>query len=77
MAHDYEWNQEAVESQQRQVRNYLLQGNSITQLEALNLFGSLRLSAIIFNLRKEGMDIVMERYKTPSGKYVGKYYIRK
>jgi hypothetical protein len=37
--------------------DYLKKGYSITPLEALRFFGSLRLGALIFDLRSEGYDI--------------------
>ena len=39
-------------SQQAQIKSYLEYGNKITPLEALNMFGSFRLSEIIYNLKK-------------------------
>ena len=39
------------------VRDHLQRGKTITPLEALSLCDSMRLSAIIFNLKKEGMLI--------------------
>tara|TARA_Y100000034_G_C6836161_1_gene377887 strand:+ start:675 stop:845 length:171 start_codon:yes stop_codon:yes gene_type:complete len=36
---------------------WLKSGRGITSLEALKKWGIFRLSAIIFNLRKQGMDI--------------------
>ncbi len=39
------------------VRAHLESGRSITPLEALRLYGSFRLSAIIFVLRERGLDI--------------------
>ena len=72
---DYEMNGE-FESQQKQVRNYLLKGNSITPLEALHKFGSLRLSALIYNLRwEEGFPIITEKIQVSPKKRVAKYYI--
>lgn len=44
-------------SQKDRVLAYLQAGNAITPLEALRLFGSLRLGAIIFVLRESGYDI--------------------
>lgn len=35
-----------------EIKKYLLQGYSLTPLEALNLFGTMRLSDIIFRLKK-------------------------
>ena len=72
MAHE-NWNKESSLSQKAQVKKYLMDGNKITPLEALNLFGSLRLAAIVFDLREEGMNIKTEKIMTPSGKYVAEY----
>ena len=44
-------------TQYENVKNYLEEGNKITPIEALNKFGSFRLSAIIFNLRQNGYPI--------------------
>ena len=44
-------------SKQEKVLMHLQTHGSITPLEALNKYGSLRLGALIFNLRKEGYDI--------------------
>lgn len=46
-----------TESQTKQIAEYLIQGNRLTPLEALNLFGCLRLSGRIFDLREQGMNI--------------------
>lgn len=40
------------------ILEYLKQGNSITPLEALKMFGSFRLGAVIFELKKEGYNII-------------------
>ena len=45
-------------SQARQILAYLQQGKEITPLEALRIFGCLRLAARIYDLRKEGVHIV-------------------
>jgi hypothetical protein len=39
------------ESQNKLIKNYLEKGNSLTSLQALNLFGCLRLGARIHDLR--------------------------
>ena len=44
-------------SQQENIQNSLLRGETITPIEALKKFRTFRLAAIIHNLRKEGMDI--------------------
>lgn len=60
-------------TQKEKVRQYLESGRSITPIEALEMFGSFRLGAIIFTLREEGMpirtDFVTNRYKTKFAKY--------
>ena len=40
-----------------QIHNHLLAKKSITSLQAIEMFGATRLSAIIFNLRNRGFDI--------------------
>ena len=43
------------------IYNYLKQGNSLTQLDAYEKFGTTRLSAIIYNLRHTyDADIISE-----------------
>lgn len=44
-------------SQKEMVLKHLKEGKEITPLEALKEYGSLRLGAIIFDLRKEGYNI--------------------
>ena len=39
------------------VKQHLLEHGSITSWEAIQQYGATRLSAIIFNLRKQGYDI--------------------
>ena len=73
---EYEnWNPESSASQASQIAAYMMQGNKITPLEALNLFGSLRLSAVIFVLRERGYKTQVERVKTNTGKWVAQYSI--
>lgn len=76
MAKDYEWNNE-FPTQKSVIRQHLLDGKSITQLEALRLCGSLRLSAIIYDLREEGLQIKTERLQVSPRKRVARYYINK
>lgn len=47
-------------SQKSAVRNFLMSGRALTPIDALNLFGSFRLAAIICDLRKEGDEIITE-----------------
>jgi len=45
------------EAQTRQVLKHLEDGNTITPIEALNLFGVFRLADVIFKLRNKGHGI--------------------
>lgn len=45
------------ETQNQQILSHLKDGQSITQLEALNLFGCLRLGGRIYELRAAGHPI--------------------
>jgi hypothetical protein len=69
------WNPESTKSQKAQVKDWLSKGKSITPMEALEMFGCMRLAAVVFELRDEGMAIETEKYLTPSGKYVARYRI--
>jgi hypothetical protein len=46
-----------IESQNKQIINYLQSGATINPITALELFGSFRLSARINDLRNNGHDI--------------------
>ena len=68
----------AEKSQKDAILEYLEEGNSITQLDALTLFGCSRLAARIGDLRKDGWSIQSEMVKVPTrGGYtkVPKYWI--
>lgn len=42
----------------QKVKEHLQSGRGITSMEAFEMYGATRLSSIIFNLRKSGMNIV-------------------
>lgn len=44
-------------TQTEQIRAHLFSGKDITPLDALNLYGCLRLAARVADLREEGLDI--------------------
>lgn len=64
-----------MESQNKQILEYLKNGNSITPIEALNLFGSFRLGARIKDLRDGGHNIITELVKDGRKRYA-KYYLK-
>ena len=66
-------------SGKEKILDYLKKNKSITQLQALNLFWDWRLSDKIYQLKKDGYDIISERMKVKreDGKdvYVTKYVL--
>lgn len=62
-----------TESQKKRILRYLLNGNSLTPLDALNLFGCFRLGARIWELRNEGYPVKM-RLVEHNGKRFAEYY---
>ena len=66
--------EERIVTQIGQIKEYLLAGNSITPIEALNMFGAFRLAAIIFKLKEQGLNIKTEMVYEEDKKYA-KYSI--
>lgn len=62
-------------SQNAQIKAWLLKGNTLTSLQALNLFGCMRLASRIHDLQNRGLAIHKEKIQVPSGKYVTQYSI--
>ena len=58
-------------TQSKQILDYMQRGNSITPLEALNLFGCMRLGARIYDLSQAGH--IIHREMVHDGK-TGKRY---
>ena len=58
---------------------HLREHNTITSLEAIELYGATRLSAIIYNLRKQGMNIRTDKIefvdRFGSKAFYGKYVL--
>ena len=64
-------------SKSRKVMMHLLKGKSLNQAQAAKLFGAWRLSAIIFNLRKKGFDIITTQNSRGIYKGLGRYQMTK
>ncbi len=64
-------------SQIERVESWLRRGRSIMPLQALREFGSLRLGALIWVLRQNGMPITTEYVKTGKRTCVAKYRLLK
>ena len=64
-------------TQKERILNYLKEHKTITQLEAINIFWDWRLSAKIYQLKKEGYHIKTETITVKradgSDAYVSKY----
>lgn len=61
-------------AQSKQILEYMRQGNSITPLEALNLFGCMRLGARIYDLSQAGHVINSEMvHDEQTGKRYARY----
>jgi len=63
-------------SQKENILEYLEIGNKITPLESLYQFGSIRLRAMIYDLRQEGFHISTHN-KTVDGKTFAEYELVK
>lgn len=69
---------ERMESQRKNIKNWLLSGKSITPIEALQMFGAFRLSAIIFVLKNEhDMNIRTDMIYEPNGRRYARYTLVK
>lgn len=68
-------NQQSSASQNALIRQWLEQGHTITALEALELFGCLRLPSRIHDLKRRGVNITSQTIITSTGKRVSQYRI--
>lgn len=69
---------ERFDSQRAKICAYLKDGKSITPIEALNMFGAFRLSAIIYVLKNNyDMPIETEIVYEDGGKRYARYYLKK
>ena len=64
-------------SKNQKVMMHLLKGKTLNQAQAAKLFGAWRLSAIIFNLRKKGFDIITTQNSRGIYKGFGRYQMTK
>lgn len=66
-------NEESNATQCNRILAHMKKGLSITSLEALQMYGCMRLASRISDLRKRGENIVVDRVKTANGKSVAQY----
>jgi len=62
-------------SQKQRILQWMLEGNTITPLEALNKFGCLRLGARIADIKEMGYLVQSRFVSTPTQKKVKQYYL--
>ena len=68
-------NAQVATSQCDMIIAWLKKGYSITQLEALKMFGCFRLASRVHDLRERGYNIKACRITTPTGKRVCEYVL--
>lgn len=70
-------NLESSESQNKRIFAYLMEGHRITSLEALKLFGCMRLASRISDIRRDHpeVNIKVDRIETATKKKVVRYYV--
>jgi hypothetical protein len=61
-------------NQEKQILDYLRQGNAVTPLVALEKFGCMRLAARVYRLREQGYEIET-RHKKANNKVYAEYYL--
>jgi hypothetical protein len=66
-------NGESSRTQCSMILEWLKAGNTITSLEALRMFGCMRLASRICDLRDRGVSIKTEKIQVKSGKWVTRY----
>lgn len=63
-------------TQKQQIANYLAKGKSLTPLQAYEKFGSLRLAAVVYDLKNDGMKIKTDLITVKKGTQVAKYSVK-
>jgi hypothetical protein len=66
-----------TDSQNALIKGWLLNGYSLTQLEALTQFGCFRLAARIADLRDKGLNVVTDMVTLENGKRVARYFLKR
>jgi len=70
---DINENKTSSATQCGQILAHLREGRAITSLEALQMFGCMRLASRIHDLRERGYDISVTKVHTGYGKVVAQY----
>ena len=70
-------NEMQAKTQCNMIAAWLEKGYSLTSLEALKMFGCMRLASRICDLRDRGYDIATCKIKTETGKWVTEYTLKR
>jgi len=62
-------------TQTEQILNHMKRGRTVSALNALNLFGCLRLAARIHELKSRGHDIKRDSVQVSRGRRIAVYYL--
>lgn len=65
-----------LKPQARKVLNHLTRKGSISPIEALHVYGIMRLAACIYDLRKIGIDIKTNMKADANGKHYARYEVK-
>lgn len=63
------------ETQADKIEAFLLAGNTLTALSALERFRCLRVGARCWDLRQKGINVQSRIVETPSGKHIAEYFV--
>lgn len=63
------------ETQLYRIREHLVRGGTLTQIDAILKFGCFRLAARIYDIRRTGLDVHKIMIKTDQDRKFAKYYL--
>lgn len=69
-------NKKQTMTQNKMIAEWLKKGYSLTSLDALRMFGCMRLASRICDLRERGLEINTCKIKTETGKWVTEYTLK-
>ena len=67
----------SIEAQNKQIFNWLKDGNRVNQLMSYDQFGCTRLAARIYDLKQMGHTVGKYTIVTPNKKRYAEYYLQK
>jgi len=74
-AMEFKYDPKKSSTQEARIMRHLYEGKAITPLEALNLYGCMRLASVVCRLKQQGHNIEVEMVKSSAGKRFAKYFL--